>query len=206
MHGKRKALAALAVVLLLAGCASAGRTATIRTDSALLENPAELAGNPTLELIAASYSPRTFAAGEVAQEDLDRILQSGAKAPSAKNLQPWRFTVVRNEALVDSLAGQSEPGNVLIILSGEDSQVWTTLFDCGIAAENMVLAAQSLGLGARILVSPISTVDKDPQSLGIPEDFTPHAAILIGHVDDGADTVSSPSPRDPLAQLVNYVE
>lgn len=205
---RRTICAALALLILAAGCAgAAAQPGTVSPgEAALLADPAELAGNSTLELIAAAYSPRNFAEGEVAQEDLDRILQSGAQAPSAKNLQPWHFTVIRNRETVAALSSQSQPGNVLIVLSGADNNVWTTPTDCGLAAGNMVLAAQSLGLGARILAEPINGVDKIRDKLGIPGDYIAHFAILVGPVESGPDATTSASPRKSLAELVNYVE
>jgi nitroreductase len=52
------------------------------------------------------------------------------------------------------------PGNVLIIVSGIESENGTTPdFDCGLATESMFVAAHSVGLGARIYEGPIGNIN-----------------------------------------------
>jgi len=53
-----------------------------------------------LELAASRCSTRSFKADPIPDEVINRILEAGRLAPSAKNLQPWRFTVVRTPAML----------------------------------------------------------------------------------------------------------
>ncbi|MBG0859903.1 MAG: nitroreductase family protein, partial [Bacteroidales bacterium] len=49
-------------------------------------------------VILSAYSERAYSSEPVTDQQLDVILKCGIKAPSAKNAQPWKFTVVKNEA------------------------------------------------------------------------------------------------------------
>jgi len=107
------------------------------------------------DLILKSYSARTFTSEPVSVGDLEIILKCGIKAPSARNLQPWKFIVVREASVMQQMLGNVTPGNALILVCGPESQANSTVdFDCGLATENMTVAAQSLGLGARIYTGP----------------------------------------------------
>ena len=164
------------------------------------------ANNPVLKLIADSHSPRNFIAGEINQLDIERILMSGAKAPSARNYQPWHFTVVQNHEKVAAITNMAKQGNIIIIISGNRSTT-SAQFDCALAAQNMQLASQAIGLGARMLVNPVAGIEKNHRTaFGIPQTYDVFIVILIGHVDKSADAVSSATPRAPLAEKVNYVK
>ena len=164
------------------------------------------AENPTIDLLLSGYAAKDFTDKAVSDADLEQILAAGAQAPSALNLQPWRFTVVQNAETAASLVGDSTAGTVLIIISGpaEAQRGQDVSFDCGLATQNMVVAAQALELGSHIYGSPIGTIAGQREALGIPEGFNPVMALLVGHV--GTDAVSSASPRNALADTVNYVK
>lgn len=162
-------------------------------------------GVPVLELIAASCSASAFTDGKVSDRDIERILTSGTKAPSAKNAQPWHFTVIKNYETASGLLNQARDGNVIIVVSGKrDIATDTMQFDCGLATQNMQLAAESLGLGARIFIEPVHEIENQRGRLGIPEGYDVLVALLIGYVDDSIDTAVSATPRDMLSNHVNY--
>jgi len=64
---------------------------------------------PLLTEIAERWSPRAYDTNyEVSKEDLTSILEAGRWAPSASNLQPWRFSVVtRGEELHTAIVEQA---------------------------------------------------------------------------------------------------
>ena len=59
--------------------------------------------NTTLDLISSRRSHRAYAPTPLTQEQLDALLKAAVESPSAVNRQPWHFTVVRNQALLDEL-------------------------------------------------------------------------------------------------------
>lgn len=69
--------------------------------------------NDISKLIADSYSAKKFLEQQVDDQAIQQILKSGAKAPSARNLQPWHFTVVKNSEMVSELASHAANGCVV---------------------------------------------------------------------------------------------
>lgn len=160
-----------------------------------------------IQAILDSYSTKKFAAGEVNDDDLQLILQSGAKAPSARNKQPWHFTVITGNRVSDFVR-QAADGNVLIVISGLDNagDGMNVDYDCGLASAYLYLAAQSLGYGAHIYMGGVSDINKSHrEELQIPDGYSALMLMLIGNVPDGVDAVSSATERDPLDETVTYI-
>jgi len=164
------------------------------------------AGNDVTKQLLSAWSPRNFAAGNVPAEYIDLILKCGLKAPSARNLQPWRFTVIKDEGLLKEIMPSILQGNILIIVSALDSQQpgVNPVFDCGLAAQNMFIAATSLGIGARIVGGPVAAAEQRRSALQIPDGYKPVIAIRIGNLDKSVDAVSAASSRKTMEELVTY--
>ena len=158
------------------------------------------------DVILSGYSVKSFSTDPVSDGNIETILRCGMKAPSARNSQPWRFTVVRNNDLISEVLRGPAPGNVLVIISGtEDKEVGMFVdYDCGLATQNMYIAAQSLGLGVHIYASPIANINSKKESFGIPAGFRAVAVLRIGNIDKGVDAVSSASPRKTYEEIVSY--
>ena len=133
--------------------------------------------NTVLSLIASRRSHRAYEQTPLTEEQLNALLQAAVESPSAVNRQPWHFTVVRNQALLDEMNREvwaqmmkrnpdrrsprfADPdfhvfyhAPTVIFLSGMPDNPYTPI-DGGIAVENIVLAAESLGLGTVILGMP----------------------------------------------------
>lgn len=173
------------------------------------QNPAgENNESSVVQAILDSYSTREFAAGTVNSDDLQLILQSGAKAPSARNSQPWHFTVVSGSKVTE-IMNQAAEGNVLIIISGMDNagEGMPVDYDCGLASAYLYLAAQSLGYGAHIYMGGVSDINQNRRDeLQIPTGYTPLMMMLIGNTPDGVDGISSSTPRNALSETVTYIE
>ena len=87
--------------------------------------------------------------------------------------------------------------------------------NAGLACQNMSVTAQLLGYGSKIISSPTIALNGEKQEeyravLGIPEDYTAVAILLIGYedttVDQTADTYSGATERNPMADVVTFVE
>ena len=59
--------------------------------------------NETLRLISARRSHRAYENTPITEEQLNAILKAAVESPSAVNRQPWHFTVVRNQDLLDEM-------------------------------------------------------------------------------------------------------
>lgn len=110
------------------------------------------------------FSCRSFLKKEVPEEYIEVILKAGIWAPSAGNLQPWRFLLIKNrelkEKLVEVAYGQefiSEADFVIVVIAlpeesalryGERGRNLYSIQDTAAAIENMLLQASILGLGS----------------------------------------------------------
>jgi len=155
--------------------------------------------------ILSSYSERKYTIEPVSDQQIDIILRCGIKAPSSKNGQPWKFTIIKDEAAMKAIINDVVPGNVLIIVSGMESPDGSTpAFDCGLATESMFVAAHSLGLGARIYGGPAGNVNSKKESFQIPAGYKAVVILRVGNVDKSVDAVSAATPRKTAEEVVNF--
>lgn len=111
------------------------------------------------EAIGRRRSIRKYQPRKVENDKLDRVLEAGRLAPSAKNLQEWRFVVVRDEGrrkrLAEAAKGQTFVGEAPVVIAA-CATVTDYVMTCGqltypidlaIAVDHMTLAATAEGLG-----------------------------------------------------------
>ncbi len=138
-------------------------------------------------------SVRSFTAAPVTEAELDRLLRAAMAAPSAKNEQPWEFVVVTDRGILDGLADElpfakmAHEAPMGIVVCADPSQAHQgkaeyALIDASCAAENLLLAAEALGLGA-VWTALHPQPDREEVArrfLGIPESVIPLAFIPVG--------------------------
>jgi len=159
-----------------------------------------------VDFISSTYSAKNFVSGSVKDGDIEKILKCGIKAPSARNSQLWKFTVVKDNNLARKVIANITDGDVLIIISGSEEKQpgIDVVFDCALATENMYLAAQSLELGAHIYTGPVEGINKNLKAvLKIPEGYKAIAVLRIGSVDKAVDAISAASKRKGYSEIVN---
>ncbi|HJP71681.1 MAG TPA: nitroreductase family protein [Candidatus Limnocylindria bacterium] len=155
---------------------------------------------------------RRFSEEPIADADLERILNAGRRAGSSKNDQHWAFIVVRDRdhlrelGAVGDYAGHLAGATVAIALvtpnaSGHYNN--SVMWDCGRAAQNMVLAAWELGIGS----VPATVYDHALASklLGLPADRRCDFLLSFGHPAD-ASKLTAPNRaggRVALSELVH---
>ena len=156
-------------------------------------------GNATdavLENIHNRKSVRQFTSEPVSDEHIQTMLKAAMAAPSAVNFQPWRFVVITEREQLDAMAELLPFAKMLkqaplaIVVCGEttwfegnDNPYWQQ--DCSAATQNLLLAAEALGLGAVWTgVYPDAQRAGDLSTfLGLPSTVQPLCAIPIGHHD-----------------------
>ncbi len=173
-----------------------------------------------LDAIRARRSVRRFTEEAVSGEALTKVLEAARWAPSWTNVQPWKIIIVTDTAEKQALKETLMPKNpaakgfdqapVLLVLIGErgksgqygdsfatDKGDWY-MFDLGIAAQNIALAAHSLGLGT----VHVGAIDhkKAGTILGVPEGFEVVEILPLGHP---AFDPKAP-PRKELKEFVTY--
>jgi nitroreductase len=152
------------------------------------------------ETILTCRAIRHFTDIPLPDEDVQHILEAGRWAGSAKNVQPWHFLVVRKQETLNRLtecgqyASHLQGAAVAVVLVTSPGR-WVD-FDAGRAAQNMMLAAWSLGIG-----SCIASLHDDARAravLGVPEDLLTHIAISFGYPLEDAPQVIEGRPREEV--------
>ncbi len=152
-----------------------------------------------MEIIHSRKSVRAFTGENITQELLDEIVRAGMAAPSAVNMQPWEFVIVRDRAMLDRLGDGLPYAKMLYKASAavivcmdpagaHDKMLEYAVIDASCAAQNILLATEALGLGA-CWTAAYPRPDRMVyvrRCLSIPEHILPLAVIPIG-VPDGAD-------------------
>ena len=161
-----------------------------------------------LKAISDRRSHRAYREEQLPAEVLDAILKAGLEAPSARNRQPWHFSVVQNAELIQEVHDEAarvmgregsprfaDPdfqifyrAPTVIFLFGEEDFPWTQV-DCGIAVENMALAAEGLGVGSVILGLPKPAfkggrADELRKKLRCPDGYDFVIALALGYALD----------------------
>ncbi len=110
------------------------------------------------DAICARRNVREYQPRAIAGEDLDRIVEAGWRAPSAKNRQPWDFVIVTDRTQLQELstvwrgAGHiaGAPAAIAIVVPEppDERRLVTDNYDVGQATMAMMIAATDLGIGA----------------------------------------------------------
>lgn len=165
-----------------------------------------------LEAIHTRTSCRAFLPDPVSESDLQTILGAATRAPSAGNLQPWRFVVVRNSEQKARLAGaafdqgflQQAPVVLAVCIDlaayaerypARGPAVYS-LQDAAAATQNILLAAHALGYGA----CWVGAFDEDQAALvlNVPRNVRPSVLIPLGRPVEP----HSPHARRPLDAFI----
>ena len=157
-----------------------------------------------IDNIMTRTSIRKYTDEPVSKENIETMLRAGMAAPTAVNRQPWHFVVINSKEKLAELAGDNPRGGMLkqaalaIVvcgnmdkaLSGTGQGFWVQ--DCSAATENILLAANALGLGAvwTGLYPDENRAASVAKVLKLPQSFIPLCTIVIGH------PAEQPQPKD----------
>ncbi|MBN2185833.1 MAG: nitroreductase family protein [Dehalococcoidia bacterium] len=153
----------------------------------------------TYELAISRRSIRRFKQIAVPYEILEKCVDAARLAPSAANLQPLEFIIVDDEQLLDkvfrtlltwaaSLGSQgippvgSRPKAYIAILRNKNLGITFSVYDVGLAVENMVLVALEEGIGSCCLGS--ADQDRLAAVLNIPDDYEIALVLALGYPDE----------------------
>jgi len=166
------------------------------------------------EAIKGRRSIRAYRDIDVSQGIVEKLIEAARWAPSAGNIQPWEFIIVRNSEtkrrLAEAALGQSfieeAPVVIVVCADGERSargygtrgRTLYCIQDTAAAIQNIHLAAYALGLGTCWVGA--FREDEARKILNIPEGVRPVAIIPVGY------PAESPSPRSrrPLKEIIHY--
>ena len=171
------------------------------------------------------WSPRAFTAETMSEEALLTLLEAARWAPSAVNVQPWRFAWgLRGDAGFAAIAGALVPFNgwakeaaALVAVASKTTRTASDgsevanpshAFDAGAAWVSLALQAHLAGWAAH----GMSGFDAEAaaKALDLPEDHVIHAIVAIGRIGDPASLPEAlrarevPSQRLPLSALAGH--
>ncbi len=168
------------------------------------------------ELIRLRESVRNYdPAKPVPHDIIAKILDAGRVAPSASNLQPWKFLVISSPEMLDRIRKCyrrdwfANAPHVLVV-TGEKNHAWVRRYDgynsletdLAIAMTHIVLAATDEGVGTCWIAA------YDPEILGevlgLDDNFKVYSITPLGYPEDGYQKPAR-RERKPLDEIVEYL-
>ena len=173
----------------------------------------ELARMDAYLAIVSNRAVRRYRSEPLREGEITHILQAGRATGSARNRQPWRFYVVRSREVIDRLANTvASPDNVhgaplaiALVLTAPRT------FDAGRAAQNMMLAAWSLGIGS----CPNTPRDRETAAsiLDLDDELEIASILSLGYPDErlrpssnDPEDVLTRIDRKPLDELTHWID
>ncbi|MEN6413646.1 MAG: nitroreductase family protein [Veillonellales bacterium] len=163
-----------------------------------------------------SQSTRMFQQESIPDPTLTRILEAGCWAPSAGNLQPWYFYVIKNQDVKEKVANacydqhqvEEAPISIVILADparsneqyGERGAQLYCLQDTAAAAENMILAAEGLGI-ATCWVGAFDEREVQ-EAVEAPPRLRAVAIICLGYSNEGNN---QPKARLRVADVTKFI-
>jgi len=170
---------------------------------------------PIADVLAERWSPRSFDKSHtLSKEEALSILEAGRWAPSANNLQPWRFAYIsREDALHDIICEKGLTGfnqawapnaSALIVVAvlnknQEGTPLTGAPYDAGLAASLMQVQAQELGLHTHQIGGLVR--DEIKSILKMDQDLDVLVLIAVGKVAP-AENLQGPAYDREIAPRV----
>lgn len=177
--------------------------------------------NDVTQTIMARRSMRKYQDRQVPHDTLAIIAKCGIQAPNGMNTQPWAVRVVERKDWIEGVSAEfvkknpdmakrdpnfknmfrNAPNLIVIATPKGQGQI-----EAGLMGENMILAAQSMGLGTCCLGGPVQFVVNDPaakpylEQLQLPDGYAVSYMIAIGYPDEQPES----KPRDE--SKIQYIQ
>lgn len=176
--------------------------------------------NETIASIMERRSIRKYKPETVARETLEKIMECGINAPNGQNKQSWEVRVVDsptvmaeiNAVIAEAYGDKAEMavgcfrGAPVMVFIARDLSYDFSAYDCGLLAENIMLSAQSLGVGSICLGSPVRIINDNEvcapvlERLGFSEGYEFCLCVGLGYADE------LPEAKPRMKEKVKFVE
>jgi nitroreductase len=177
--------------------------------------------NETISTIMARRSIRQYHALPVARDTMMQIMTCGINAANGQNKQSWEVRIVDNPTTMQQIQDLMVTGNPnlqadmvrgcmrgapVMVFIARDLGYDFSAYDCGLLAGNMMLAAQSLGVGSICLGSPVRFINQAENSaeilamLNLSENYELCLCVGFGYANE------SPAAKPRDINKVQYVE
>lgn len=166
-----------------------------------------------LECINNRRSTRAYKNEPIPKETINNLIELGTKSPTGSGLEPWGFVIIQNEDEIDSLSEMTKQylldnfeqypylhqyedwlknpkfsvfnhASTLLIIYGNTESHWY-VYDCSLAAGNIMLAAHSMGIGTCWIGFAEHSLNtkKFKEKYGIPQKYELVCPISMGYDD-----------------------
>lgn len=188
-------------------------TASITLMGCAPSAPQEKTENAVIEAIMARRSIRQYHATPVSRDTLMQIMTCGINAANGQNKQSWEVRIVDNPATMAQIQDLMAAGNTslnpdmvkgcmrgapVMVFIARDLNYDFSAYDCGLLAGNILLSAQSMGVGSIVLGSPVRFINDAENSakilhiLGYSENYELCLCVGLGYAAEAPDA----KPRD----------
>lgn len=144
--------------------------------------------NQTLEVIKSRRSVRKYLDKPISKDILKQLVDAGRLAPTARNDQPWEFIVVTERELLQKVGGATDYGKFVrnavacIVVCCQETKYF--LEDGSAATENIILAAESFGIGSCWVAGHKKAYCAEVKKiLNIPDNLIVISLISLGYPD-----------------------
>lgn len=145
--------------------------------------------NGAISAIMQRKSVRAYLDREVEESKIDVLMRAAMAAPTGMGLKPWEFVVVKDKQVLDEMGDGLPRARMLkdtrqaIIVCGDTIKSSYWYLDCSAAAENILIAAESMGLGAVWTAAyPYrDRIEVVKKALDLPDHILPLCVIPLGY-------------------------
>jgi nitroreductase len=184
--------------------------------------------NETIKVIMNRRSHRKYKADQIDEEKLQAIMECAIHAPSGMNQQKWHFTVIQNKNIIDEMVKRAKENlknsdieflakraedpafnlyyyaPTVVVITVDEKAPFTEI-DCGAAAENIALAAESFNIGSCLIamsgfIFQGEGVEELKKQLGIPENYRHVISVALGYKENENQLVP---PKN--TDVINYI-
>ncbi|MDV3428981.1 MAG: nitroreductase [Bacillota bacterium] len=165
-----------------------------------------------IECINSRRSGRIYTDELISEETMTKLIELGTKAPTGSGLEPWGFVIIRDKEEIDSLSEMTKKfitenlerypylqqyskwmtnpkfhvfnrANTLLLIYGNPVSHWY-VYDCSMAAGNIMLAAHSMGIGTCWIGFAEHTLNTKEfkEKHGVPGKYELISAISMGYM------------------------
>ena len=196
----------MAMALLALGACSPQQNANEKNT----EQQTDVSKNQVVETIMARRSIRKYKPQAIEADKLQQIIECGINAPNGRHLESWEVRIVNTPELMEELnkgynvyhkkmgrKRETHPsyGAPTLIFIAYNKEYDLSQVDCGLLGGNMILTAQSLGLGTCCLGGLARYLDSADgadmlKRLDLPETHQLLYAIALGYPDEQPEAKS----------------
>lgn len=166
----------------------------------------------TWDAIRARRATKEYDSRPIAEDDLNRILEAGRRAPSGSNQQRWDFILIRDRGQLEKISnvwrGAAHIANAaaavgLVAPHSDELRLTAVInYDLGQAAMSMMIAAADLGIGSR--TASVQDHDLAAEILGTPSDRRLTWLLGLGYPGDRPLRPMESPDRRPLHEVVHH--